>query len=177
MTSHCAPSSRPPSALFSDGELGVGACTQAAAHARQVGQTYLRVGNLVEARKHLARAEQLLQIETPNVYDVPTTAARERAHKSRPPAQGPSPAPPSPRHAPGGSGGPGRLGTRTPVERRAPAHCAPPPLWLLSTWCHNSGLRSRRLQSARAHPGARRGEGDDPRQLCVSHAARPHPAT
>ena len=103
MSSHCAPSSRPPSALFSDGELGFGACSQAAAHARQVGQTYLRVGNLVEARKHLARAEQLLQIETPNVYDVPTTAARERAHKSRPPAQGPSPAPPSPRHAPGGS--------------------------------------------------------------------------
>ena len=126
MTSHCAPSSRPPSALFSDGELGVGACSQAAAHARQVGQTYLRVGNLVEARKHLARAEQLLQIETPNVYDVPTTAARERRRTS---------------HA--------RLrrartqllrllGTRlaalaalggsalVPVERRAPAHCAPP---------------------------------------------------
>lgn len=66
-----------------------------------------------------------------------------------------------------------------PVERRAPAHCPPPPprLGLLSTRCHNSGLRSRRLQSARGHPGARRGEGDDPRQLCVSHAARPHPTT
>ena len=126
MTSHCAPSSRPPSALFSDGELGVGACSQAAAHARQVGQTYLRVGNLVEARKHLARAEQLLQIETPNVYDVPTTAARERVHKSRPPAQGPSPAPPSPRHAPGGSGGPGRLGTRT-CRAASPGPLPPPP--------------------------------------------------
>ena len=181
MTSHCAPSSRPPSALLSDGELGVGACSQAAAHARQVGQTYLRVGNLVEARKHLARAEQLLQIETPNVYDVPTTAARERAHKSRPPAQGPSPAPPSPRHAPGGSGGPGRLGTRN-CRAASPGPLPPPPppprrLGLLSTWSHNSGLRSRRLQSARAHPGARRGEGDDTRQLCVSHAARPHPTT
>lgn len=84
-------------ALLADGDWGVGACSQAAAHERQVGQTYLRVGNLVEARKHLARAEQLLQIETPSVYDVPTTAAREHAHKSRLHGQGPSPARPPPR--------------------------------------------------------------------------------
>lgn len=87
-------------ALLSDGDWGVGACSQAAAHERQVGQTYLRVGNLVEARKHLARAEQLLQIETPNVYDVPTTAALEHAHNPRLHGRGPSSAPPPPRHAP-----------------------------------------------------------------------------
>ena len=107
-------------ALLADGDWGVGACSQAAAHERQVGQTYLRVGNLVEARKHLARAEQLLQIETPSVYDVPTTAAREHAHKSRLHGQGPSPARPPPRHAPGGSG---RLST---YRGRARATARPP---------------------------------------------------
>ena len=109
-------------ALLADGDWGVGACSQAAAHERQVGQTYLRVGNLVEARKHLARAEQLLQIETPNVYDVPTTAAREHAHKSRLHGQGPSPARPPPRHAPGGSG---RLRTCSGRARATVAHPTP----------------------------------------------------
>ena len=107
-------------ALLANGDWGVGACSQAAAHERQVGQTYLRVGNLVEARKHLARAEQLLQIETPDVYDVPTTAAREHAHKSRLHGQGPSPARPPPRHAPDGSG---RLST---YRGRARATARPP---------------------------------------------------
>ena len=127
-------------ALLADGDWGVGACSQAAAHERQVGQTYLRVGNLVEARKHLARAEQLLQIETPSVYDVPTTAAREHAHKSRLHGQGPKLV--------------RLLGTRlAALGGSALVVGEPGPLWptrrlgFLSTWCHESYLQSRRLQT------------------------------
>jgi hypothetical protein len=151
-------------ALLSGADWGVAVCSQEAAHARQVGQTYLRVGNLVEARRHLARAEQLLQIETPNVYDEPTTAALEHAHKSRLHGQGPSPAPPPSRTRLAALGG------------SALVEGEPGPLWasrrlgLLSTWHHNSRPQSRRLQTALGHPGARRGESDDARQLCVNHA-------
>ena len=60
---------------------GVGACSQAATRERALGQTYLRVGNLVEARKHLARAERLLEIETPKMMDAATAAALKHVRK------------------------------------------------------------------------------------------------
>ena len=43
---------------------------QAAAHARSLGQTFLRAGNLTQARLHLQRAEKLLQVD--------------QAHKAKP---------------------------------------------------------------------------------------------
>lgn len=44
----------------------------AAAHERKLGQTYLKVGNLVEARKHLAMAEEMLNLQHSDVMDKKT---------------------------------------------------------------------------------------------------------
>jgi hypothetical protein len=48
------------SARFLDSET---ARLQASAHARSLGQTFLRAGNLTQAKAYLARAEQILQVD------------------------------------------------------------------------------------------------------------------
>lgn len=54
------PPSRDPATRFLDTET---ARLQASAHARSLGQTFLRAGNLTQAKAYLARAEQILQVD------------------------------------------------------------------------------------------------------------------
>ena len=53
------------------------------AHERKLGQTYLRVGNLVEAKKHLALAERMLELETPPQMDAATESSLDELKASK----------------------------------------------------------------------------------------------
>lgn len=55
----------------------------AAANERKLGQTYLKVGNLVEARKHLAMAEELLNLERSDVLDQKTAKMLDEFEQSK----------------------------------------------------------------------------------------------
>ena len=66
----------PGSAAFGGGFLGSETTRlTASAHARELGQSFLRAGNLTQAKAWLARAEQLLQL--PDKPPPPSAPSRK----------------------------------------------------------------------------------------------------